>query len=207
MLLTDASTGPALVAAIVYASAAFIILRRVRAFHPHPTFGTANAVTLARFAVACAFAAVAAGPIDHAGWALFGASMAVLAADGIDGWLARRLGMESRFGARFDMETDAFFVLVLSIIAWRADKAGAWVLLSGGARYLYVAAGAVVPALRKPLEVSFRRKLVAVIQIGTLVALLAPIVQPPVSAVLALLALACLIYSFGVDIVRQVRSA
>ena len=34
-------------------------------------------------------------------------------------------GMSSPFGARFDMEVDAFLILVLAALAWRFDKAGA----------------------------------------------------------------------------------
>ena len=49
--------------------------------------------------------------------------------------------MESRFGARFDMETDAWLILALGVLVWRYDKAGAWVLLSGALRYLFIAAG------------------------------------------------------------------
>jgi phosphatidylglycerophosphate synthase len=199
--------GPASAAAVVYLTASLIILSRIRAFHPYPRFGAANAITLARLALVCAFVAVAVGQQDARDWTLFAAGMCMLIADGMDGWLARRMGIESRFGARFDMETDAFFVLVLSIIAWRVDKAGAWILLSGAARYLYVAAGAVLPVLCRPLEPSFRRKTVAVIQMGGLVALLAPIVQPPLSDALALGALIALLYSFGTDIVHQVRHA
>ncbi len=204
--------GSASAAGLAYVGASLIIVSRIRAFHPHSRFGAANAITLARLAVVCAFAAVGAEQNDLresslGNWTAFAAGLAVLIADGADGWLARRFGLASPFGARFDMETDAFFVMVLSVIAWQSGKAGAWVLLSGAARYLYVGAGAILPALRRPLEQSFRRKTIAVIQIGASVALLAPIVQPPLSAMLAFAALALLLYSFGTDIVHQVRTA
>ena len=199
--------GSASAAGLAYVGASLIIMSRIRAFHPHPRFGAANAMTLARLAVVCAFTAVAAETRELGNWTVFAAGLGVLMADGADGWLARRFGLVSPFGARFDMETDAFFVMVLSVIAWQSGKAGAWVLLSGAARYIYVGAGAILPALRQPVEQSFRRKTIAVIQIGTLVALLAPIVQPPLSAGLAFAALALLLYSFGTDIVHQVRTA
>ena len=41
--------------------------------------------------------------------------------------------MASAFGARFDMEIDALLILVLAILAWQHDKAGAWVLAVGAA--------------------------------------------------------------------------
>ena len=46
-----------------------------------------------------------------------------LALDWVDGQVARRTGTCSAFGARFDMETDAFLILVLSAYA-AADSAG-----------------------------------------------------------------------------------
>src|SRR5437867_3690361 len=65
--------------------------------------------------------------------------------DGVDGWLARRTHMASTFGERFDMETDALLILVLSVLAWQYDKAGAWLVLAGLLRYLFVAAGWLLP--------------------------------------------------------------
>ena len=69
------------------------------------------------------------------------ASAIAIALDGVDGWLARRTGMVSAFGARFDMEVDALLIQVLAILAWQHGKAGAWILASGLLRYLFVAAG------------------------------------------------------------------
>ena len=68
--------------------------------------------------------------------------------DGVDGWLARRHRIASAFGARFDMEIDALLILALSVLAWRHEKAGAWVVASGLLRYAFVAAGARAVAAR-----------------------------------------------------------
>ena len=49
-----------------------------------------------------------------------------LALDGVDGQVARRTGTVSALGARFDMEVDAFLVLVLSVhVAVLVDAVGA----------------------------------------------------------------------------------
>ena len=40
--------------------------------------------------------------------------LAALLLDGLDGWWARRFGQTTTAGARFDMETDAALILVLS---------------------------------------------------------------------------------------------
>ena len=69
-----------------------------------------------------------------------------LALDAVDGWVARRTGTVSALGARFDMEVDAFLILVLS--GYVAPTLGGWVLAIGLMRYAFVAAGWVLPWLR-----------------------------------------------------------
>ena len=71
-----------------------------------------------------------------------------MALNGADGWVARRTRTASAFGARFDMETDALLILVLSALVWRMEKAGAWVIASGLMRYAFVAAAIAWPWMR-----------------------------------------------------------
>ena len=200
------------VTAVLYLVAASIIPRRVVAFHPYARFGVANVLTLLRLIATCLLAgftveAIIGMPADDAtAWMLFALCAVTLILDGVDGFAARRLGLTSAFGARFDMEVDAFLILVLSVMAFALNKAGAWVLLSGLLRYAYVAAGAVWPVLTLPLPPAWRRKVVAAIQGCVLAALLMPAVQPPVSAIAAAGGLLLLIYSFGVDISTQARA-
>jgi phosphatidylglycerophosphate synthase len=127
-------------------------------------------------------------------------ALGLLALDGIDGWLARRQRLETAFGARFDMEVDALFILVLAALAVGLGKAGAWVLALGMMRYGFVAASLAWPWLAAPLPPSLRRKAVCVLQIAVLAALLAPPVAPPVSGALAAAAFAALAWSFAVDV-------
>ena len=122
-----------------------------------------------------------------------------LASDGVDGWLARRRGLASNFGARFDMETDALLVLALALLVAATGQAGSFVLLSGALRYLFVAAGRVVPALAVPLPPSRRRKVVCVAQTALLIAALPPAVPPEAGQILCATGLGLLIYSFAVD--------
>jgi phosphatidylglycerophosphate synthase len=121
--------------------------------------------------------------------------------DGVDGWLARRAQMTSRFGARFDMEVDALLIQVLAVLAWQWDKAGPWVLASGLLRYLFVAAGWVWPWMRRPLLQTLRAKAICVAQIATLMLAIVPAIAPPASALLAAAGLLALCYSFLVDTV------
>jgi phosphatidylglycerophosphate synthase len=168
--------------------------------HPHPRFGAANAVTLARGVVTALLGALVVAPAPSGVPALAAAAGSlVVLLDGVDGWLARRSGMASEFGARFDMETDALLVLALAVLAWRWDRAGAWVLLSGLLRYAFVVAGLLLPWLRRPLLPSRRRQAVCVAQIVVLLAVIAPLPSPGASAPLALGGLV-LASSFAIDV-------
>jgi phosphatidylglycerophosphate synthase len=162
---------------------------------------TANQVTAARALLVGLLATLAVPPpvpALAAGATAAGALASAL--DGVDGWLARRSRMATQFGARFDMEVDALLIVVLSVLVWRFDKAGAWVLLSGLWRYLFVAAGWLLPWMAQPLPASRRRQTTCVIQTVGLIAAMAPIVMPPLSTVIAAAALIVLSISFLVDI-------
>lgn len=194
----------------LYLLACAVLFAGLRGDWSPPRFGFANTLTLSRLVITCILAAfVAEAGISPLGsailWLLFALTTGALIIDGIDGFAARRLGLDSAFGARFDMEVDALLILVLSIAAMLLGKAGVWVIASGLLRYVYVLAARVFPALNRPLPPAWRRKTIAVVQGATLAALLTPIVQPPVSTIAAALALVLLVYSFGADIVAQVR--
>ena len=210
VMARELGLGQAYVAKVLgaFAVVAILVLTNVRAHHPFPRFGPANQVTLARAALVTLLAGLAGEPAS-AGVAPVAFALAFAAAvlDAVDGPLARATGMASEFGARFDMETDAALVLVLAVLAWQLDKAGPWVLASGLMRYAFVAAGAWLEWLRRPLPPSFRRKLVCAVQVTALVAALAPIVPPPVSALAAAAALAALCYSFASDVLWLRRRA
>jgi len=191
----------ALKASACFAVIALVVAARISPTnHPYVTFGPANWVTMAR----AALVALVAGVIGEARVPVIAAAAAAAAIvatvlDGLDGWLARRSGMSSAFGARFDMEVDALLILALSILAWTHDKAGAWVIASGLLRYLFVVAGWIWPWMERPLEPSRRRQTVCVIQIAALIAVVLPAVTPPLSTVIAAAALAVLAASFLID--------
>lgn len=189
---------------------AFVIVFRHR---PRgASFGVANGVTSVRLLIAsllagAALVAISAGRgiIDPMTWVLFSMAVAGLLLDGLDGALARALGQTSDFGARFDMEVDAFQILALSILAMALGKAGWWVLLGGLVRYAFVAAGLMWPKLNTPLPPSWRRKACAVLQGGSLALLVAPIVVPPFSSAIAAISLAMLLASFAIDVIWALR--
>lgn len=171
------------------------------ASHPHPEFGAANRVTLARAAGVGLLAGLAfEPPAGPPAWAAVALATVAAVLDGVDGLLARRSGLASRFGARLDMETDALMILVLAVLAWRWERAGAWVLLAGLMRYGFVLAGARWSWLGGELPPSRRRQAVCVVQVVGLILALVPWLSAVQAAAIAAVSLAALCYSFAVDL-------
>jgi phosphatidylglycerophosphate synthase len=171
-------------------------------------FGVANGVTLGRavlISVLVALLGETAAP--QVAWLVVVLAVVAVLLDGVDGKLARSRGETSAFGARFDMETDALLIMVLALLVWQHDKAGAWILLAGLLRYLFVAAGYAAPWLGAALPPSRRRQAVCVVQIVSLIGALAPFVPPDASALLALVGLVALGWSFGIDVAWLARHA
>ena len=194
-------------AVLCFAAGAWLVWRGLP-HHPHPRFGPANRVTLARMGLMALIAALVGEslprpPLDAespALWSLVVVATVTAVLDAVDGALARRSGLTSAFGARFDMETDAAFTLVLCALVLQAGQAGPWVLASGLMRYAFVAAARAWPWLDAPLAPSKRRQTVCVIQITTLIVCLGPIVPPWLASALAALSLALLTLSFAIDV-------
>lgn len=194
----------------LYAVLAGLLLASAPPTLPGPGLGPANRITLSRAVLVLSVAGLLLHPsaLTTAGrWWVVVTGTVVMVLDGFDGWVARRTDTATDFGARFDMETDAFLMLVLSAMVWIEDRAGAWVLLIGGMRYLFVAAGLLVLRLRAPLFPSLRRRVVCVVQGVGLLVCLGPIIPGPMAVAVAALALASLVWSFGVDTVWLLRRA
>ena len=188
----------------IYALLAALIVRHLPRDLPPPGLGAANQITLLRATLVIPIAALVLQAAPHeatALWWIAGVAAAAIALDGLDGLMARRNRQETRFGARFDMELDAFLMLVLAVLVWRTGRTDAWILLIGALRYVFVAAGWIWPVLTAALPPSFRRKTVCVVQGVALLACLLPVLPvehaPPVAAA----ALALLVWSFGIDVI------
>jgi phosphatidylglycerophosphate synthase len=166
----------------------------------------ANVVTAIRASLVALLAGfiVRSAASREEAWAAVVIATVAAVLDGVDGWLARRSGTTSAFGARFDMETDALLVLVLSVLAWQWGKAGAWVLLSGLMRYVFMGAGVVLPWMARPLTGTRRGQTVAVVQTVALIVAIGPIVPVMLSTLAAAGALGLLCWSFAID-VRRLR--
>jgi hypothetical protein len=160
-----------------------VALTGLRRHHPFRRFGPANRITTFRALLVSLVAGVVgeSGRSDAAEAVALAAGVAALVAtvlDGADGQAARRSGMESPFGARFDMEVDALLILVLAVLVAQFQK----------------------PWMGRPLLPSTRRQAVCVIQLCGLMLALAPFVPSPLSAQIAALSLAALAWSFWVDV-------
>src|SRR5438876_4072504 len=145
---------PAVIGLLLFAGLLVALPSRLAAHHPHRRLGAANRITLGRAAIACLIAvrAIDPAPLGEAErWVLGAIAGAALLLDGADGWAARRQGLVSAFGARFDMEVDAFAISVLAITVAKVAAVPFWVLALGAMRYLYLGAGRVLPVLRRPL--------------------------------------------------------
>ena len=194
----------------LYAGLCALVLATVPPDLPGRGLGAANRVTLGRAMVTLPVAALIGQPaIHHDGghWWVIVLSTGVMITDGFDGWTARRTGTATAFGARFDMELDSVLMLALALLLASSGKVGAWVIAAGVPRYLFVAAGWLYPPLTAPLPPSRRRQTVCVVQGIALLVALGPIIPPPAAVAAALLGLAALVYSFGVDVVWTLAAA
>jgi phosphatidylglycerophosphate synthase len=168
--------------------------------------GPANTVTSSRAALASVVAAMVALSFVRTvpTSLLVGTATLALVLDWVDGQVARRTGSVTAFGARFDMEVDAFLILVLSVAAMRPF--GPWVLLIGLARYLLLGAEQVWPRLCRPVPPRDWRKVVAAVQGIVLTVAVAGVVPRLIALIALVVALALLAESFGRDVVWLVTT-
>ena len=196
--ITGPVPGALALAAVGFAVGAVLVLGLMRRGYPHPGLGLCNLVTLARLVLTAALLAPLVAPAP--GWSVLALAVLAFSLDGVDGWLARREGRVSDFGARFDMEVDAALGLVLALNAWAAGNIGLAVLVLGLPRYAFVASAWVWPWMARPLPDRFGRKVACVIQIAALIGLQAPLVAGWPAVALLAGAAAALGWSFGRDI-------
>lgn len=64
-------------------------------------------------------------------------SLLIISLDGLDGFLARKLNQVTTFGGLLDMEVDAYFCLIFSILISTKHPELQWILIGGLLRYLY----------------------------------------------------------------------
>ncbi|MFF1877905.1 CDP-alcohol phosphatidyltransferase family protein [Leifsonia sp. NPDC058230] len=192
------------IAALLYLLISTILVLRALRRRRAARFGWANVVTAIRSAlvgmivglVTASFIAPISVPL------LVGLAIPALALDAVDGWVARRTGTATELGAHYDMEVDAFLLLVLG--AYVAQTSGPWVLAIGLMRYVFVAVGWVLPWFRRQLPPRYWRKVVTAVQ-GIALTFAASGLAPAIAGVLVAFALALLVESFGRDVLWLAR--
>jgi phosphatidylglycerophosphate synthase len=180
-------------AGLAYGVVTLVLLRSAR-------LGPADQVTLARATLVGGVTALVADSLTRPEpvAVLVPLAAVALALDAVDGWVARRTNTVSRLGARFDMEVDAFLILVLSVFV--ADRLGAWVLAIGLMRYAFAAAGWVVPWMGTELPPRYWRKFVAATQGIVLVVGASGLPPRPAAITVVAVGLGLLVESFGRDV-------
>lgn len=202
MPLTGAGWAAGVAYLVVSSTLLSVGLRRTGAVR----FGPANGVTAARsMLVGVVTAMVVSSFGGTLPTLLFVPIVAcALTLDAVDGFVARRTGSASPLGGRFDMEVDAFLLLVLCV--FDARYVGWWVLAIGLMRYAFVAVGWVLPWMRATLPFRYWRKVVTAACGIALTVVAAQVVPSPGDLVLAAAALLLLVESFGRDVVWLIRA-
>lgn len=203
--LVGPQPGAIALALTAYLAAAVFAFALIRRGYPHATIGRCNLVTLTRLVLTAALLAAVVSPTI--GWGVLVLAIPALALDGLDGWLAHRDGRVSEFGARFDLEVDAAFALVLALNAWAAGTAGAAVLLLAVPRYIFAFAALWWAWMARPLPQRFSRKVVCVLQIATLIGLQVPGLPVSVATASVTVAAVALCWSFSRDMLWLWRAS
>lgn len=146
---------------------------------------------------------------DDLGWGLWLGAGLALAADLLDGWVARKFG-GSDAGAILDMETDQLAIVLLAILAIRFGGLQPWILGLPLLRPLYV----LVASLRrlpahdpKPVDGdnSRGRRIAALVMVAVFVAAGPEVIPLRFKEGLAALALVALVWSFWSDFAYLLR--
>ena len=168
--------------------------------------GPANAVTATRSVLVGVVTALTAASLTGSAVALLllPLTSVALVLDAVDGAVARRTGTATELGARFDMEVDAFLLLVLCV--YDARLVGGWVLAIGLMRYAFVVAGGMLPWMNATLPPRYWRKVVTAACGIALTAVATGLLPWAANMSLVGVALLLLVESFGRDVVWLVRT-
>lgn len=162
---------------------------------PSAGLSVGNALTVARgllVALLAGFLLVPqpAGALGRLPGALYAVSVVL---DVLDGWLARRAGGATALGETLDVEFDALGLLVAPLLAVRYGQLPLAYLAVGVARYAFVG-GLRLRRWRglsvHPLPPSRARRVLAALQMVVVSSALLYVVRPPLSTVVAAVAMA-----------------
>ncbi|HLF62977.1 MAG TPA: CDP-alcohol phosphatidyltransferase family protein [Saprospiraceae bacterium] len=167
-IICDASY--VLIWAVSFSISVLIIITYPIWIQLHPVGGFANHVTFARF-VLLTLALSLQNILNP--FVVAAMIVVVMIADGIDGYLSRRLHQSTEFGAVFDMEVDAFLALALTFLIWKEHRAAFWILGAGLLRYMFVILYRIIRWHKRRHPVIRKAKVLAVL---FFISLLTPLV-------------------------------
>lgn len=111
-----------------------IFINKKSLFQTKPFFGVANTITLVRYVIIVLSFLL----IDFNDTTLFFYSLCIaVVLDFFDGLAARHFNESSFFGQYFDMEIDAFFVLLMCFFYYVHGGISWWILIPGALRYIF----------------------------------------------------------------------
>lgn len=113
----------------IYIINSFSILKKIKPFG-----GYANWITFFRMLLLF-YIAINFQKMPYFGIVLLFVTNILL--DILDGIIARKFKSESTFGLYFDMELDAFYVCLASIILYTEGLIGSWIIFIGLLRYIF----------------------------------------------------------------------
>jgi len=120
--------------------------------------------------------------------------------DFVDGYLARKYNQESTFGQFFDMEVDAFFVLLMCFYYYQYQEIGWWILIPGLMRYVFKIFTAIIP---KEGFVETKKRYAAIVA-GTFFTILLACILFEIPYALLIGSIA-IILSFSVSVIEYLR--
>ena len=157
-----------------------------------PNLGWGNAVSFARGIFIAALLGFLFSPWEKGwlGWLPFTFYLLAALSDLLDGYLARINNQVTKLGTALDMNNDSWGVLIVTGLTFWYGQVPIWYLPVGLARYIFIAGLWMRKKLGKEnLEMppSFRRRIFAGVQMGFIVAMLAPPFSPPATTIVATL--------------------
>lgn len=200
VMATVASGANYVLAAVAAGSFSILGLRCWRIWTPSGRFGLPNVLTAVRLLLTVVLLLEG---VLWARWLCGAIALLVLSLDALDGWVARRSGDSSAFGALFDVEADALLVLGLSVLLWEADVAGPWVLVAGLWRYAFVLLVALHPGRARETTRSRLGRVAYVVMVACFVAALSLPALGPFAYWLCALGTGLLSVSFGRSLLER----
>ena len=198
----------------------WLVLIAVRFRHNTHLWTYANLVTITRFAMAIVAAIwwrdgllsrseetlPDGSPNGCTGAALALVALVFIAADFLDGWLARSLQQCSSLGACIDEEADSFATLIVGLVLWRRRLAVWPVLHMAFAHYIcLVVRQAGCPHFQRGDSQPFARYFAGFMAISVLLAFVVEQHAPALACVLGNGSAAINLYSFGCEYLSMLR--